>query len=545
MSRLCIFLIALSLGAQQNEPAPRVGVGQVELRLSLADAVELALKNNLELEIERTNVANAAQSVIAARGYYDPRFQWKPYLESRAVPVANTLAAPQGKLNEHYMNQDFSFVQPTTWNGFSARVDFLNSRQSTSNPFTGLSPFWQTGLTVSISQPLLRGRATDLTRTEIKVRQKQASLAGNDLELRVIDVVTRTQTAYWDLAAALQDARVEQEGVKLAQEQLARNQRMIASGTLAPVELAASEAELQRRLDSYISATGMVTIAENSLKTLLSSDRASEIWSKQVIPTERGQVKPVVDALPSAIQLALARRPELRALNVQDEINEDRASLAKDQVKPQINLVGAYNNSGLAGTLLRFPNPIATVTAAQVQRLNELSAIAGLPPLPTVEFGGIPPTLVGGYGTSLSNLFSGNYQTVQAGLQIDWTIRNRTAEAQLAQTAIAERRLKLQRQVTLQAIEVDVRNALQGVETARQKLQAAQAAERAAQEKLDSEVRLFQTGESTNFLVLVRQNEVLDARRRTVQAMLLNNKAAAVLARATGGTLEENKITLP
>lgn len=544
MSRSWIILIALTVAAQQQEPAPRVGVSGAELRLSLAEAVEMALKNNLELEIERTSVANAAQSVIAARGYYDPRFMWKPFLESRAVPVANTLAAPQGKLNEHYLNQDFSFVQPTQWHGFSARVDFLNSRQSTSNPFTGLSPFWQTGLSVSITQPLLRGRVTDLTRTEIIVRQKQATLASNDLELRVIDVVTRAQTTYWDLAAALQDVRVEQEGVKLAEEQLARNQRMIASGTLAPVELAASEAELQRRLDGYITATGMVTIVENSLKSLLSSNRADEIWGQQVIPTERGQVKPGVDALPAAIQLALARRPEIRSLDIQDQINGSRSAQAKDQTKPQVNLVAAYNNAGLAGTLLKVSNPIAAVTEAQVKRLNELSAIAGLPPLPAIDFAGIPPTLIGGYGSSISNLFSGNYQTVQAGVQIDWTIRNRTAEAQLAQTAIAERRLKLQRQVALQGIEVDVRNALQGVETARQKLQAAQAAERAAREKLDSEVRLFQTGESTNFLVLVRQNEVLDARRRTVQAMLLNNKAAAVLARATGGTLEENKITL-
>ena len=544
MSRLLIFLVALTVTAQQPEPAPRVGVGGGERQLSLPEAIEMALKNNLELEIERTSVANAAQAVIAARGVYDPRFLWKPYLESRAVPVANTLAAPQGKLNEHILNQDFSFVQPTEWNGFTARVDFLNGRQSTSNPFTGLSPFWQTGLTASITQPLWKGRATDVSRTELTVRRKQTTLADNDLEVRVIDVVTRTQTAYWDLAAALQDAKVEQEGVKLAQEQLSRNQRMIASGTLAPVELAASEAELQRRLDSYITATGTVTIAENFLKSLLAASREEPIWSQQLVPTERGQVSPGLDSLKAAIDAALAKRPEIRALDVRDDINLAQMSLARNQTKPAVNLVAAYNNTGLAGTLLKYPNPIATVTTAQVTRLNELSAIAGLPPLPNVEFGGIPPSLVGGYGTSISNLFSGNYQTVQAGLQIDWTLRNRTAEAQLAQTAIAERRLKLQRQVTLQAIEVEVRNALQGVETARQRMQAARAAERAAQEKLDSEVRLFQTGESTNFLVLVRQNEVLDARRRSVQATLLNNKASAVLARATGGTLEENKITL-
>jgi outer membrane protein TolC len=104
--------------------------------------------------------------------------------------------------------------------------------------------------------------------------------------------------------------------------------------------------------------------------------------------------------------------------------------------------------------------------------------------------------------------------------------------------------LKLQRRQTEQLISVEVRNALQGIETARQRIEAATASERAAKEKLDSEIRLFQTGESTNFLVLTRQNELLDSRRRAVQAELQMNRAVARLRQVTGETLEANRIKL-
>jgi hydrophobic/amphiphilic exporter-1 (mainly G- bacteria), HAE1 family len=67
---------------------------------------------------------------------------------------------------------------------------------------------------------------------------------------------------------------------------------------------------------------------------------------------------------------------------------------------------------------------------------------------------------------------------------------------------------------------------------------------KAAQEKLDSESRLFQTGESTNFLVLTRQNELLESRRRALLAQLDFNKSAARLEQAKGETLETYKITV-
>jgi len=85
---------------------------------------------------------------------------------------------------------------------------------------------------------------------------------------------------------------------------------------------------------------------------------------------------------------------------------------------------------------------------------------------------------------------------------------------------------------------------LQALQTARQRIAAAEASARAAKEKLDSEVRLFQSGESTNFLVLTRQNEYADSRRREVVARLDANKAVARLRQALGNTLEAHHITL-
>ena len=84
---------------------------------------------------------------------------------------------------------------------------------------------------------------------------------------------------------------------------------------------------------------------------------------------------------------------------------------------------------------------------------------------------------------------------------------------------------------------------MQGIQTARQRIAAAEASARAAKEKLDSEQRLYQTGESTNFLVLTRQNEYADSRRREVVARLDYNKSVARLEQALGTTLATHKVS--
>jgi outer membrane protein TolC len=111
--------------------------------------------------------------------------------------------------------------------------------------------------------------------------------------------------------------------------------------------------------------------------------------------------------------------------------------------------------------------------------------------------------------------------------------------------ALTERQLKLQQAQLEQGINLQVRNALQTLDTAKARITAAEASARAAQEKLESETRLFQAGESTNFLVLTRQNELSDSRRRAVLARLEFNRAVARLEQALGVTLDAHAITLP
>jgi HAE1 family hydrophobic/amphiphilic exporter-1 len=547
MRHLLLISLAMTVSATAADlpsAIARVGVSVTEKKLTMAEAIEMALANNLDIEIERTNRDQAETAIRIAKGAFDPRMQFQPGYASNNTPTGSVLQGVNGKLSEDTSTENFYFREKFPWWGSSFEVDFTNGRTSTTNLFSSLNPYFNSQLLVNFTLPLLRNREIDQDRANILVRRKQLDVSLKDFEIRVIDIVTTVQQAYWDLVAAREDVGVQADAVGLAAKQLAQNQRMIQSGTLAPIELSASEAELERRKDTYYTSVETLTEAENNLKTLLLPDRRSETWSDQIVPVDTQTVEPLTtDDVHEAVADALRRRPEIRQVELRKDANQIDQRLNSNQIKPQVNFVSSYTSTGLGGAISTAENPFNSFQPLY-DRLNQLSVAAGLAPVAESSLGSLPGSLIGGYGTTLAGLFGGNYQSVQAGLQLDFTARNRTAQGNYTNSLIEAKRLKFEQSRTEQAIEAQVRNALQAIQTARQRITSAEAGERAAREKLESETRLFQTGESTNFFVLTRQDEYLDARRRAVLAHLDFNKAVARLEQAVGNTLANHGVTL-
>ncbi|MCA1637992.1 MAG: TolC family protein [Acidobacteria bacterium] len=156
----------------------------------------------------------------------------------------------------------------------------------------------------------------------------------------------------------------------------------------------------------------------------------------------------------------------------------------------------------------------------------------------------VPPNLVGGYFQSLSNLVTADYPTYRVGVRVSLPIGNRTAKANLGRTLAEGTRIKNQQAQTEQIIEAEVRNTTQSLRSAEARLASAAASRASAEQLSESEQRQFRAGTSTVFLVLQRQNELVAARGRELQAQTDLNKAISEFQRATGTTLSANSVEI-
>jgi HAE1 family hydrophobic/amphiphilic exporter-1 len=172
-----------------------------------------------------------------------------------------------------------------------------------------------------------------------------------------------------------------------------------------------------------------------------------------------------------------------------------------------------------------------------LDRVNLLSGLAGISPVAVPSSSALPGFLLGGYGQSLSNLFSNDFRTFRFGVAFSFPVRNRAAEGQLGRAAAEGRKIGAQRKTLEQTIEVEVRNAVQAVETGRLRVETARLSREAAEKQSESEQRRFQAGLSTTYFVLERQNDLSAAQGRELKAMTDYSKAVSELQRVMGTTL--------
>jgi len=263
-----------------------------------------------------------------------------------------------------------------------------------------------------------------------------------------------------------------------------------------------------------------------------------------IIPTDQADLTLPDVSLTDAMTAAVQNRQELRQSDLAREINLIDQRLYRDQTKPEIDLIGSYGMVGNAGTLTSTSNPLTASNDLQRARVNELSVLAGLQPLPPSPTISIPSNLFGGYPQSLLNLGSNQYNNFRVGVSISLPLHNRTAEGQLGHALVEGKRIATQREQLEQLIQVEVRNALQSLKTAGARLRSAAVARSTAEQQYDSEKRKLDVGQSTVFLVLERQTALATARGNELRAQTDLNKSIAELQRATGDSLSANNVTV-
>lgn len=534
-----------SFGRVKPLKVKRVGIDVDHLwYLSLRDAILKALENNNEIQIQRNNVLISELALKAYQGFYSPVFTIGnptplstintgtsttsntlsgPGLgyESRSAPAASRLQAGRDSnaqtVKTFTYNVGLAQVLPT---GATWQFSFSNQRSTTNSIFATLNPQYFTTLQIDFTQPLWRNFRLNQPEQQIRLAKKALDLSDSQFRQRVIEIITQVHNAYYDLIFSIRNVEIMQESVELAKIQHENNVRRVEAGTLAPLELHQSTAEIEKRHQDLIVATANVSAAENTLKGLILPNLSDPQWRANVVPTENIEYLPPSIDETSALRLALQNRSELRQLQLQREQNEINIKYFANQTRPMINLVSRYASLGLAGT--------------------EAPPTAGSP----FGTGAVPSLFLGGPGQAISNAFYNRFRDVAIGVAISFPLRNQTAEANLGQAKAQTRSLNLQEQHLSQQIAIEVRNAVQNLEAARQSIEAARAARIAREKQLEGEQERYQAGISTNYLVLQYQNELSWAKGAELQALVSFNKAIAELQRVMSTTLDTYNIQI-
>ncbi len=529
----------------------RVGIQTLQtLPISVAEAIRRALENNNDIEVSRDDVRFQETQVRSQQGVYDPVFTTTPNF-SRSQSTGNA-ATRDLRINSNVTQ----FIKPgggnyqAFFNNSRTENAFAQAQLSSGSVTSSGSAIYSSSLGFTYTQPLGRNFHFDSRRHLLTIAKKRLEQTDADFRLKATTTIASVQRAYWDLVFSLRDQQNRVANVNLAKENLRQIEAKIAAGAAAPLERASAATELANREGDLLLATQQVSISENTLKQFVIKEPLSDDWSKSFVPTDAPAFSLDPTNLDDSMKDAMENRFELKRLKLQREINAADLTYYKDQIKPQIDLNTTFSLNGLSRSGTNVAVTTNLLTNSQdiflLNSLNSTRASLALPPIvnPTQIIPASPNYLFGGFNQSLANMFRSDAPNFSIGVTISFPFRNRTAKANYDGAKIQQHQLDAQVRSEEQVVLVDVRNSVQAVETARQRVLTARRARENAEIQLEGERKLYDAGKSTTFLLFTRENTLANARNAEIRAETDYNKAIADLQRATATSFQANHITI-
>ncbi len=475
--------------AQQSAPAET----QQTLQLSLDDAVKRALDNNTDIVVARYNPQLSEQAVRAARGAFDP-FLSGNYSRTSTDTKGTNAFAGGSVVNAKQDSWNLGAGVPVAPTGGTVQLSFNNSRTDTNSLFTSFNPVFNSSLTLSLNQPLLKNLRIDAPRQQLQIAKKNREISDVQFHAAVVNTVAGVKVAYYNLIYATDNLAAARKSLDLAKRLLNENEIRVKVGTMAPLDIVTAQAEVASREEGVIVAENAVGDAEDALKQAIFPKNDPATWATHVLPTDRPTAELVPVDAEAAVKHALENRTDVVAARKGLEQADVTLSYTRNQLLPDVSLQAAYGAAGAGGTeLIRDPS---------------------------VPFGGkVISTVPGGYGDALSEVFGRDFPTWTLGVKLSYAIPNRSAKAAAAQAQITKdqaiaslRRLEL-------TVAAQVRSAARAVESGFKRVGTTQAARVLAAPRLDAAEKKFAAGMSTNFLVMQAQRDLATAEVGGLQAI--------------------------
>ena len=477
-------IVAATVSAQTTTPAT--------LRLTVDDAVKMALDHNIDLNVDRLDPQISDTRVAAAAGAFKPTFNTNVQRNSALQPPSSFLF-PVATSNDA-VSSNAGMAQRLPWFGTTYNIGWTATHTDSNSFLNSYNPLVQSGLSLNVSQPLVRDLSIDAARTQLATSRTNRDIADTRLRESIVHTTANVKTAYWGLVTAIANVEARKSALALSQELVRVNKAKVDVGTSPPLDLVSAQAEVAANQEQLIIAETAVKQVEDRLRLLIYDTTQRDTWNVKIEPSDTPPVATVPIDVDAAVTRGLSERADLA--RARKEIDNSKVGLkyANSQKLPDVRLNAGYQANRLGGT--------------QVLRS-----------------GGFPGTIVGpgdaiGFGNVLNQLFASNFPTWTVGVSVSYPIGQSIEQANAARAKLeqsqSQERLKSSEARAIQQI----RDAAWKIEMNGKRIETTRAASELAEQRLDAERKRLEVGMSTSFLVIQAQRDLAQAKTNELGAVL-------------------------
>jgi outer membrane protein TolC len=441
---------------------------------------------------------------VGAAGNFDPTLSVNFSYDRVTSPLNSSIVS--GRYNVLGQTSAFTASYAQLFSpGTSYSLTLNGQRQSTTQENLRFNPVSVTRFALGVNQPVLNGFGRLYNERYIIVAGNNTKVAEHVFRQQVINTVVAVENAYWDLAALQQSVRVAEQSLAVAEQLFKDNKIRLDVGTMSPLDVTSAESEVAARARDLTIAKTNLQFQEATLKYMLVKKINPELDSAQItivdpMPEPRRQDLP---DLKTALAIAMETRPELMQAGINLRNQDISVQFTEQNLKPSLSVFGFYAGSGLDG-------------------ISKDSS------------GG----MMGAFGQS----FKADNPEYAGGFSLNISLRNRTAQADNLRSQLEKNQLLINQQKSRNTISMEIQKAIIGLVQGKAQVEVAHKAASLAREMWEGEKVKLDAGASTSYQVILRERDYYSAQQAEVAAMVAYAKAMVEIDRSRGITLDRNNI---
>ncbi|MEE8423748.1 MAG: TolC family protein, partial [Thermodesulfobacteriota bacterium] len=310
----------------------------------------MLLEKNLDITIKRITPEIEESRVEKEKGEFDPELSVSLNRKDTTTPLnSRSSLAAGGAANStsKTLTLDSKITGKTIY-GTEYEVGFDNSE--TKSTFNSFDPEYDAFAGIVITQPLLKNYGSDNNLFQIKTAEKNREIAHYEFKSLVIDKIVEFQMSYWDLVLAIENLKVNEESLRLAESLFDRNRKKLNAGVISPLEVTQAEAGAASRKEGVIIGKRDVENKKNGLKRFISADLFA-LRGIDIIPTNEPPTRVVTIDLNQSIESALKNRPEYLKAKIDIDKKDIKIKYDRNQLFPRIDIEASYGFNGLGESI--------------------------------------------------------------------------------------------------------------------------------------------------------------------------------------------------
>ena len=458
--------------------------------LSLSDSIELAVTNNKTIQSAYLDRIAQQFDLRVAEDKFKPKLYLSPGIErtqsnasnvSSSLPGTTTTASQTGAVTTAGLSSVMNQALVT-----GAKVSVSATQASVRT--VGGDPYRSSAWNISLVQPLLKGAGIEVSNASVAIARyaEQANiLALKSVITDALIEVTSTYRAYFKAMKALTIGR---QSLSRSRDLLVINRSLIAVGRMAEIDLVQSEADVANQEFNLVATEGAMDSARLALlKALGLSTQA------RVLPQEQIDMQAVRYEYQQALDLAFQNRADYQSALLGIEVAKTRLMLAQDNLLPDLSALGGYSQSQLASNSPGLANR----------------------------------------GSNWS-----------VGLRLTVPVGDLSSQQFVVQTKVDLEKAELGLQKLRESIEIDIQNALRNVDISLRQVKLAQRARELTEKKFAVETEKLKVGRSSNFQLVVFQNDLVNAQNNELNTTVGYLDALSTLESKLGIVLEKWGVSL-